>query len=42
MNASSVRLGLTGTVITADLRTIVNSIGQRRGLRQLGRDVGLE
>jgi len=31
VNASSVRLGLTGTVITADLRTIVNSIGHAAG-----------
>jgi beta-lactamase class A len=31
VNASSVRLGLTGTVIAADLRTIVNSIGHAAG-----------
>jgi beta-lactamase class A len=31
VNASSARLGLTGTVITADLRTIINSMGQAAG-----------
>ena len=31
VNASSARLGLTGTVITADLRTTINSIGQAAG-----------
>jgi beta-lactamase class A len=31
VNASSARLGLTGTVVTADLRTIINSIGQAAG-----------
>lgn len=31
VHASMARLGLTGTVITADLRTAVNSIGQDAG-----------
>jgi beta-lactamase class A len=31
VNASSARLGLTGTVITADLRTLINSIGHAAG-----------
>src|SRR5262249_20146023 len=31
VNASSVRLGLAGTVITADLRTIINSTGHAAG-----------
>jgi beta-lactamase class A len=31
LNASSARLGLTGTVITGDLHTIINSIGQDAG-----------
>jgi beta-lactamase class A len=31
VNAGSARLGLTGTVITADLRTTINSIGQAAG-----------
>jgi len=31
VNASSARLGLTGTVITADLRTVINSIGHAAG-----------
>ncbi len=31
MNASSARLGLTGTVVVADERTIINSIGQDAG-----------
>jgi beta-lactamase class A len=31
VNASSARLGLTGTVIAADLRTIINSVGQAAG-----------
>jgi beta-lactamase class A len=31
VNASSVRLGLADTVITADLRTIINSIGHAAG-----------
>lgn len=31
VNASSARLGLTGTVIAADLRTVINSIGQAAG-----------
>ncbi|HXW47496.1 MAG TPA: serine hydrolase [Streptosporangiaceae bacterium] len=33
VNAGSARLGLAGTVITADLRTMVNSIGQDAGFR---------
>jgi beta-lactamase class A len=31
VNASSARLGLTGTVIAADLRTVINSIGHAAG-----------
>jgi beta-lactamase class A len=31
VNISSVRLGLADTVITADLRTIINSIGHAAG-----------
>jgi beta-lactamase class A len=31
VNASSARLGLTGTVIAADLRTMINSIGHAAG-----------
>jgi beta-lactamase class A len=31
VNASSARLGLTGTVITADLNTLINSIGHDAG-----------
>jgi beta-lactamase class A len=34
VNASSVRLGLAETVITADLRTIINSIGRAAGFAE--------